>query len=102
MKKLCRTRVSNFDIKDSVTLKELEERKDNLSDYVYTMDKIFEDFDNIELDERKLPYLINGVRITYKEKDGVYNIYCNKKYIGLGVIENNLLKRDVLIIDKVP
>jgi len=101
MKKLNRIRVGIFDIKESITLSELEEKKDNLNDYVFTMEKIFKDFESIELEEKKLPYFLNGVKITYKRKDGVYNLYCDKKYIGLGVIKDNLLKRDVLIIDKV-
>ena len=102
MKKLNRTRVGIFDIKDSITLSELEEKKDSLECYIYTMEKIFKDFESIELDEKKLPYFLNGVKITCKKNDGVYNLYCDKKYIGLGIIKDNLLKRDVLIIDKVP
>ena len=39
-----------------------------------------------------------GLKIT---NDGLYNIYGeNKKYIGIGIVENNLLKRDVVISEE--
>ena len=46
---------------------------------------------------RKKELFLNGVRLTKKEKDGIYNIYCNKTYLGTGIIEKNLLKRDIII-----
>jgi hypothetical protein len=34
--------------------------------------------------------------LTLEETDGLYNIYSNGEYIGLGIIKNNLLKRDIV------
>jgi len=42
------------------------------------------------------PFL-NGISINIKEKNDIYLIYNNNKFIGLGLIKDNLLKRDVII-----
>ena len=38
-----------------------------------------------------------GVKLTYKLNDGIYRIYNSDKFIGLGIVENELLKRDIII-----
>ena len=47
--------------------------------------------------DRKLQLLLNGVKLTYNAKDEIYRIYNNKKFIGIGIIQNNLLKRDIIL-----
>ena len=54
--------------------------------------------DKINLDNRKLQLFLNGVKLTYKFKDDVYRIYCGSQFIGTGTIENELLKRDIVVI----
>ena len=49
----------------------------------------------IILDDYELNRLINGVRLDYNNKDGIYKIYNNNRFIGTGVIEKNKLKRDI-------
>ena len=40
---------------------------------------------------------LNGVKLTYKLNDGIYRIYNSDKFIGLGIVENELLKRDIVL-----
>ena len=40
---------------------------------------------------------INGVKLDLDKTDGVYKTYNNSKFIGIGVVENKLLKRDIVI-----
>ena len=47
--------------------------------------------------KQKLELFLNGVQLTRELGDGVYRIYNNNKFIGLGIINDNLLKRDVVI-----
>ena len=42
---------------------------------------------------------LNGVQLTFNEQDDVYRIYNNNIFLGLGIVKNNLLKRDIIIID---
>lgn len=95
MHNLQRLQVGEFNISDSLTLEEIE--KENINSKIITIEQLFKKNDNIELSDKKIALFINGVQITRKEKDGIYKIYNNYKFIGLGVIKNNLLKRDIVI-----
>ena len=93
MKRLKRIQVGEFNIKDSVTVEELES---NIGKII-SIEELFKDKDSINLNNRKLELFLNGVKLTQEYKDGIYRIYNNQKFIGIGVIENNLLKRDIII-----
>lgn len=101
MKSLTRTKVNNFKIENAITFEELEKNKDNkewLISNSYTMEEIFDYLPKLELNDRKKKLFLNGVQLTFKEKDGLYNIYNNKNYLGTGTIKNELLKRDIIIL----
>lgn len=101
MKSLTRTKVNNFKIENAITFEELEKNKDNkewLISNSYTMEEIFDYLPKLELNDRKKDLFLNGVQLTFKEKDGLYNIYNNKNYLGTGTIKNELLKRDIIIL----
>lgn len=101
---LRRIKVDKFDINQSVTLEELEENKDNdefKNKYLLKTEDVFKDLNIITLNRRKEELFLNGVKLTFNVDDGLYNIYGeNKKYIGIGIVENNLLKRDVVISEE--
>ena len=101
---LRRIKVDKFDIDQSVTLEELEENKDNdefKNKYLLKTEDVFKDLKVIILNRRKEELFLNGVKLTFNVDDGLYNIYGeNKKYIGIGIVENNLLKRDVVISEE--
>ena len=102
MTSLKRTLVSNFSLEDSVTFEELENGKENqefIDKYFIKTEKIFENqYKKINLNKRKEELFLNGVMLTFELEDGLYNIYnFENKYLGLGIVKNNLLKRDVII-----
>lgn len=101
MQELERKKVDKFEIKDSINFDELEilknEENFQKSSCFVNPEIVFENYKKIELDERKKQLYLNGVRLTYKLDDGVYRIYSNKQFIGLGIVENKLLKRDVVL-----
>jgi len=92
MKNLKRTTVNKFSIENSVKLENLTEKD------IISVEKLCEnEYNKIELNNRKLELFLNGVMLTNKVEDGVYRIYNNQKFIGLGIVKNELLKRDVII-----
>ncbi len=91
MKFLQRTKVDKFSIENAVYLENLKEEN------LICVEKLCEDYEKIELNERKLELFLNGVRLTVSAKDGIYGVYHEKKFVGLGVVEKELLKRDVII-----
>ena len=97
MKELNRTKVDNFKIKDSVKLEELEKNKEEKIISIERYYTYYNIIERIELDDKKLKLFLNGSKLTINKSDGLYRIYSNKKFIGLGTILNNNLKRDIVI-----
>ena len=98
MKELQRTRVGTFTIEQSVLAEDLT--KETIEKYMITIEKLFKDLENIELNEKKLQLFLNGVKLSSDLKDGIYKIYSNQQFIGIGVLKNNLLKRDIIMNEK--
>lgn len=95
MKELERISVNEFKIENSIELNNLS--KEKINNKLITIEEIFSNKEKIELNEKKLELFLNGVMLTNNLDDGVYRIYSNDKFIGLGIINNKLLKRDVVI-----
>ena len=105
MSSLQRVQVDNFFIEDALTFERLEENKNNqefIEKNIISVQKVFEDFPKIKLNKRKEELYLNGVRLTFDLVDGVYNIYTfENKYIGLGIVKDKLLKRDIVIDNQI-
>lgn len=96
MKELNRTKVGKFEIKNAITIEELENRKNNIQEKIITVEQLLKNLPNIQLSKIQLERFLNGVKIKVDKEDGLYNIY-EQKYIGTGTVENGKLKRDVII-----
>ncbi len=83
MKDLRRTRVGNFSLEDK--------------DKFFTIEDIMKDKKSYFLKNDELKKLLNGVKIQTDLKDGLVKIYYNQKFIGLGEVENNFLKRKIIL-----
>ena len=94
---LDRIQVGEFNIKQSISIEELENNKEIIKDKIITVEELFENLDKIELDKRKLELFLNGVQLSNSNIDGIYKIYSEEDFIGIGVVNNNLLKRDIII-----
>ena len=92
MQNLRRIRVDKFDIKDACTLENLDKAK------IISIEECFKDIPKINLDDKNNAFPKWG-KTKEDLENGIYSIYNNSKYLGLGVIDNKNLKRDVIIID---
>ena len=96
MKELNRTRVGSFGIEDSITLEELE-KCENIKLKVLTMEELLKQKEKIILNKKQLELFLNGVKLDNDNQDGLYRIYNqDKQFIGIGVIQENKLKRDII------
>jgi tRNA pseudouridine55 synthase len=82
-----RTRCGMFDLKDSFTIEDVKNGKFE----IIRLDKIF-DYQNIVLQDDLTLKLLNGVKIDYEANNGLYKIYSQSNFLGIGEIENNKLK----------
>lgn len=98
MKELNRIQVGEFNIKDSVTIEEFKANIEN-KDYsnIIGIEKIFKEIPEITINQREYEKYLNGVKIDTDNMDGIYRIYLDNKFSGLGIVENKKLKRDLVI-----
>lgn len=111
LKNLDRLTVGKYKIEDSKTIKSLEilDRKD-IKKIVLEIEEAFSDFPKTRLEKSRVYYFKNGVRVTNKIKDGLYRVYSfdkengtddsTDKFVGLGLVEDNLMKREYIYEDK--
>lgn len=95
MSELQRIKVNNFNISESVTIAELENTKENIK--IIKVEDLFLDKEIITLNKRKEELFLNGVMLTFEYPDGIYRIYSGDKFLGLGTVQNKLLKRDIVL-----
>ena len=93
MKELKRTKVGNFNIEQAITLGQLQE-KENIK--IITIEEMFKDKEEIILEDSKITLLLNGVKMNIEKPKGIYRIYNKQnKFIGLGIVQNKILKIDI-------
>ena len=99
MKNLIRITAGEFTIENSIEIEELEslENPQILEKHLISIEEFFKEKEKIELNEKRLKLFLNGVMITEDKKDDIYRIYSNNRFIGLGIIKNLKLKRDIII-----
>ena len=97
MIELQRVQVGEFNISNSITLEQIQNNPNELEKYLITIEDIFKDKENINLDNKKLQLFLNGVQLNFNKEEGVYKIYNANKFIGIGCIKNNKLKRDIVL-----
>lgn len=101
MESLKRIQVGNFKIEESSRIQELEENKEDtkyLESKIISIEEIFKNKGKIKLDDRKMQLFLNGVKITQNQENDIYRIYDkNEKFIGIGIIQDKLLKRDIIL-----
>ena len=97
MNSLERIQVDKFNIEKSVTIEQIRNNHTLIEKNIISIEEIFRKCEKIELNDYKLNFFLNGVQLTFNQPEAVYRIYNKSTFIGLGVIHNNLLKRDVIV-----
>ncbi len=93
MSALNRTQVGRFSIKQAIAIEQIKEG--NIP-YI-TIEELFQGKPRIELEEKRLQPFLNGVKLTMKKPDGVYRIFVKERFIGIGELEKEFLKRDIVL-----
>ncbi len=101
MKELERTEVGDFKLEQSISIDDLvsisESDKNKIEEKIIGIEDLFNNLENIELNKRKLQLFLNGVKLTVENEPGLYRIYSNNIFIGIGIVKDQLLKRDIII-----
>ena len=96
MSSLNREKVGDFEISEAIKLSEIKENFNE--DRLISIEKFFQDKNDILLSPRSFVAFINGVKLMADNVDGVYRIYNSKReFVGIGIVKNGILKRDIVI-----
>lgn len=87
MTELRRIKAGRFELKNSIKIEDISEEK------IIPMEELFSEEINVE---NFLNKLINGEKIQIELPDGLYKLYADK-FIGIGKVENNYLKREIIL-----
>jgi len=84
---ITRTRCGVFDIKDAITLSDVEKGEFG---YV-SLDTLF-DYPILTISEDEKEKVLQGVKIARKESDGDYKIFSQSEFFGIGYVINGQLR----------
>ena len=90
-----RTLTNGFDIKNAVKLDFLENLVNNgcaVDKYLLTPDCALGDIPVINLDDKDIELYKHGGFIQVAKTDGLYRVYSNETFVGIGRISNQTLK----------
>ena len=96
MKDLQRVRVGDFSIDNSLKISEIDSNEKLEKNFI-SIEKFFYNKESIELDDIDLKKFLNGVKIHLSKPNNVYRIYFQDRFVGIGEVVNNTLKRDIVI-----
>lgn len=104
MKELRREKVGIFNIDKSIKINDFKEKyldMEYLNHFFITIEDLFKESEKIKLDKKQLHLILNGVKIKVENENGIYRMYdVNNIFVGIGIVENNLLKRDIILTEK--
>lgn len=94
MKSLVRTKVDNYKIEECINLKDLDDMSiEEIERKIISVEKVFENRPKIDMTEKGIELLKNGVMLTYKLEDGLYKIYQGNLFIGIRNHRKKLIKK---------
>ena len=96
MSGLERLQVGEFKIENAIKIDE-STAKEYIEEHIIGIEELFEKNPKIEINQKKLLLFLNGVKLSIESEDGVYRIYSENKFIGLGTVNKGLLKRDIIL-----
>lgn len=97
MSELRRIANGNNTVQDSIKLYDyLKLPYEDMIKKIIPIKKYYKDSKAVYLNEIEYNKFVNGVKLEYICYDTLVRVYCEKKYKGIGIVENNLLKRYII------
>lgn len=95
MSDLNRVQVGEFNIQDAIKIDDL--KNGDIKNFV-SIEEFFKQNEKITLNSNDMTRFLNGVKLSVKKDDGLYNIYnSNGDFIGISIVKDELLKRDIVV-----
>lgn len=92
---LLRVKTGIFNIQNAIPI--LDITKENINNIMLTMDSVLE-YERINLNDIETKRFVNGALVNKKMDDGIYKIFSDSLFLGIGTIKSNKLKVDKLLL----
>jgi len=92
MSALERIQAGRFKKESTVKLNEVT--TENLENYLIDIEEVFKDYPRIELFGKDTFRYLNGIRFEVEYNEGSYAIYIDNKFIGVGRVEDGILRSE--------
>lgn len=97
MLELRRIKTGNFLIEDSMPLYDyLKLEYFEMLDRIISIEEYYKEAKKIVLDIEEYNKFLNGVKLPCETQEKIVRVYTNNVYHGLGIVENNKLKRYII------
>lgn len=107
MTDLIRTRVGRFDLENSIDISNIADYSiEDLENSIISIDDSLYNFERLEVSTKIRDRLVNGQRIATRDLEentsyeGEIKIISNNEFIGIGKINNNILKMEKMLWQK--
>jgi len=90
MQRIIRTKCATFDLKDAYSLRDIKHGNFKM----LSCDLVF-DYEKLQLDFDTCSKLYIGQLLKTDKKDGMYRIYNEKDFIGVGFVRDGILKLEI-------
>ena len=98
MKELQRIKVGDFKIENAISIEAIQNNENLLQENLIPIEVFFREKQKIELNSKELSLFLNGVILTKNNlQDNLFRIFHQNEFIGLGIVQNGKLKRDVIV-----
>ena len=96
MTALDRTAAGVFDYSNGVDVERVRDLVDDIDKYLISPDKVI-NYPNLVLSERQAVRLINGLYDDYSIKDGLYKVYKEEYFWGVGEVTNGKINMQAYV-----
>lgn len=103
MRELNRIRVGEFRIEQAVRIWDIVGNdsvvnEDIIKNNFISIEKFFKEYKTLEFNDLKLFKFLNGVKVNVNLEDGIYRIYNKDIFVGIGIVKDNRIKRDIIVV----
>lgn len=97
MTELVRLQTGNFKIEDSIELYDyLKLEYEEILNKIVSIEEYYKDSKKVNMSKEDYIKFVNGVKFNIDTQESVVKVYFNNKFKGLGVVENNIMKRYIV------
>lgn len=92
-----RIQTGNFKIENSIPLYEFFKLEyDDMLNRIISIEEYYKESKKVNMSKEEYLKFVNGVKFDINTQESIVRVYFNNKFKGLGIVENNVMKRYII------